>query len=68
MNADLRIPVTAALKQLVQEAAGEAGLAAWARPILENAARAAILGRNKKTQRKAGVSSPSAQADPSASV
>lgn len=44
MDTDLRIPVTSEQKQLIQEATSEEpeGMAAWARAILLEAARASI--------------------------
>lgn len=44
MDVDLRIPVTAAQKDLVQQAAMAAGMdmASWARPILHEAAKREI--------------------------
>lgn len=48
-DTDLRIPVTASDKQLIQNAAALAGMdmAAWVRPILRAAAEAEIAGRQK---------------------
>ena len=50
MNKDLRIPVTEAQRALVNRGAAEVGMdmAAWARPILLEAAKREIAKRNVK--------------------
>ena len=64
-DADLRIPVTAAQKALIVKAAKAAGIdmAAWARPVLEGAARALLTSpagpKRPKKKRRTGDSNPS---------
>jgi hypothetical protein len=55
MDTDLRIPVTAEQKQLIAEAVADypAGLAAWARQVLLQAAKVRIDDAKKKSNESA---------------